>query len=133
MKLCFRPEQGLTATNTLVSALCLAIFIFAGKGRLRPFLARYIVLIWRELLLPLRFCLAHFLCHRSSHASWTWLIPCYQIPQNSAGCNRINGESRDRKEIVGGKPEVTPGDYRQVNARSAVGARRCDLRGCADQ
>src|SRR5947209_18865321 len=87
MKLCFGTEQRLAAANTLIGALCLAILILAGEGRLRPFFACHIVLIWRELLLPLRFTLGNFVCHGSSEGWLAWLIPCYQIPQNPAGCN----------------------------------------------
>src|SRR5277367_2030112 len=59
----FRAKQRLTATNALIRARCVGILVLAGKGRLGTFEPRHMILIWRELLLPLGVILANLLVH----------------------------------------------------------------------
>src|SRR5258707_5071175 len=54
IELVFRPEQRLPATDALVSSGCVGAFVFAGIRRLRSLLASDLILIFRQLLLPLR-------------------------------------------------------------------------------
>jgi len=63
MELRLGPEQRLPTTNTIIRARRFRIFVFTGKRRLGPLLPRHIVLIRRELLLPIDCILANFLFH----------------------------------------------------------------------
>src|ERR1700751_2502341 len=59
----FRAKQRLTATNALIRTRRIGILVLAGKGWLGTFEPRHMILIWRELLLPLGIILANLLVH----------------------------------------------------------------------
>src|SRR5271154_32893 len=63
MILRFRAKQRLAATNALIRPWRVGILILAGKGRLGTLEPRHMILIWRELLLPLGVILANLLVH----------------------------------------------------------------------
>src|SRR5271163_3720561 len=74
---CFRTKQRLAAADALIGTRRLGILIFPGKRRLGSFLPRHIVLILRELFLPVAWCLADFLFHSLSLIyPQIWYLAC---------------------------------------------------------
>src|SRR5579863_1515244 len=84
MIFCIRAEQRLPAAHAHVCALLLRILVFAQERRFRAFLPRHVILLGRQLCLPiaialLNFVLLKFLAHESHYnserASTSRLVP----------------------------------------------------------
>jgi hypothetical protein len=63
MKLRIGAEELLTAANAHIGTFRLCVFIFAAEGWLRPFLARNVILLVRQLLSPFSVILSNLLAH----------------------------------------------------------------------
>src|SRR6266852_264639 len=63
LKLGLRTEERLPAAHAGIGTGVLGLPVFSGKRRLRSRLASDVILLWRQLLLPLCFRFADFFCH----------------------------------------------------------------------
>src|SRR6476469_7725705 len=118
-------EQRLAAAHAFVGAGRLGIRVFAGKGRFSALLTRYIILIRRKLLLPVRFILVDFVWHRKPPGCFN-LTLSPPISDSAHHLDVAGGEAniRSTSDRTVRKPVCLKRQIKRTPSCAAAGGRR---------